>query len=154
MEVRPADESHARALSSFVCGPGNESWLQEVQGYVRATLAWQDQDEAREALVLQDGADVLGVVAYEPLDSSDRGKGFYVSYLAIAHDVQGRHYGQDLFNTLVEALALEAPGRPVVWRVHPYNYASQAFCRRMNAGEPVSLPGGYLEYAIYLPDSQ
>ncbi|MGI8806745.1 MAG: GNAT family N-acetyltransferase [Acidimicrobiales bacterium] len=155
MDARDATEDDRPALAAFRCAHTAEEWDQEVEEWVRASLAWQSEDSSRRLKVVVDHDEIVGVMGYEPLDAADPRRGFWLSYFALSLENQGHGLGTDLFDNLVRTLAGEAPDGRLAWRVSIYNQGSLGMCSKLGFDEDSfsehDCPG-YLTFAISLPD--
>jgi RimJ/RimL family protein N-acetyltransferase len=150
---RDANRTDASVLASFRCSDGPR-WADDVEGYVRASLEWRDQQPGRVVKVFEnDAGNLLAVAAFEPEDLQEPSRGFFLSYLATNLAFQRGGIGRLVVLSLIDHLATLAPGAPLTWLVHPSNMASHALCASINAGEPIPEPddGFFYEYQITLP---
>lgn len=82
----------------------------------------------REVLVLEEGAEILGVVVHED-DDGDR----FINALAIRADRQGEGLGRLVLRSVLDDLSERFPGRVATWLVAPADFASHAMSEAAGA---------------------
>jgi hypothetical protein len=163
ISVQAAAERDRSDLARFICGPGDEPFVAEVQTYIRErslddVLLPQDPDEDRRLLVVrgEPGHRLVAVASHSANhrvvdEAGDVVPGTELTLLAVSLAVQGdRIDGRSLFRLVLEAVVGDVierdRGSLLAFLVHEANDKMLAIVRSSGGFEERIMSSGHIAF--------